>query len=284
MRTLLVATLGIAIAFGGVLLICRLFEVRLLDPVFVSGWVLVAVMAFQLVMRIKNRFPSLVPGTALVWTRRHTATGLFGLLVFAHHVGYSLPDTGFELALFIIFSAVAGSGLVGLYLTTVLPHKIEEGAASGKFEDLSALSAEIAEAARRLVALSVERTGSRVFLELYTSQLHNFFERPHHAVSHLNGSRKPLQRLEFEIDQAEGRAGADLDSLVSEFKTLVRAKYALDGRHAHERALGAWLYIHLPMSYALIVLTILHTCIVYAFTSGGADLSGTAVGTVETPK
>lgn len=269
MRTLIVGAITVAAAFGCVVWLSRIFESRLLDPVFMTGWVLVAAMALQLLLRVKKRLPGLIPGTLLDWTWRHAATGLFIVLVFALHTDFSLPETALEWVLFGLFVAVTGSGLLGLYLVNVIPLRLEHESDRETFEEMPAVRARIAQSAARLAAQSLEQTGSRAVVDLYAERLHTFFDRPRHAFAHLQGSRRPLKRLVFEIEAAESDAGTGLDGPLEEMKRLVQSKYALDGRHAYELALRAWLFVHLPATYAMIVLTVVHGCIAYAFTSGG---------------
>jgi len=55
---------------------------------------------------------------------------------------------------------------------------------------------------------------------------------------------------------------------LAEIKDLVQAKDNLDYQYAHQGVLKAWLFVHIPATYGLIVLIIAHVAIVYAFSSG----------------
>lgn len=271
MRTLLLHALIIASAFAGVFWFARTFELHLLDPVFMTGWVLAAAMALQLVLRLKKHMPKLIPGGLPGWTQRHVTVGLFACLTFALHISFSLPETALEWALFTLFITVAASGLVGLYLVNVIPLKLDNDGSAAPIEETPAARARIAAAAVRLAIQSVEQSGSRAIVDLYAERLHEYFDRPRHALAHLQGSRRPLKQLVFEIDAAERDDSSYHHDALEELKQLVRSKYALDGRHVHELAFKAWLFVHLPATYALIVVTIFHVCAVYAFTLGGHD-------------
>ncbi len=278
MRTLLLHALLIVSTYAGVFWLTQTFELHLLDPVFMTGWVLAAAMALQLVLRLKKHLPKLIPGGIPGWTERHVSIGLFAVLTFALHISFSLPDTALEWVLFTLFIAVAASGLIGLYLLNVIPLKLDNDGTAESVEETPAARARIAAAAVRLAINSVEQSGSRAIVDLYAERLHEFFDRPRHALAHLQGSRRPLKQLVFEIDAAECDDGASHHGSLEELKQLVRSKYALDGRHVHEMAFKGWLFVHLPATYALVVVTIFHVCAVYAFTLGGHD--ATAVSTV----
>lgn len=271
MRTFFLKALTVTLAFAGVSWLTQAFELRLLDPVFMTGWVLAIAMVLQLVLRLKKHMPQLIPGGLPGWAERHIAIGLFAVLIFALHINFSLPETALEWALFTLFAAVAASGLIGLYLVNVIPLKLDHDGTSEPSEATPAARARIAASAVRLAIQSVEQSGSRAIVDLYTERLHEFFDRPRHALAHLQGSRRPLKQLEFEIEAAERDDRLSPHDPLDELKALVRSKYALDSRHAHELALKAWLFVHLPATYALVVLTLFHVCTVYAFTLGGVD-------------
>ena len=273
MSKILMRTLTVTAAFGTVFWLMHIFELRLLDPVYMTGWVLAVAMALQLMLRLKKRLPGLIPGNLSGWTERHVAIGLFTVLIFALHTSFTWPETGLEWALWCLFFLVAASGLTGLYLVSVAPLRLDPDTARETLDEMPAERARIAAAAVRLAISSVEQSGSRAIVDLYAERLHEFFDRPRHAFAHLQGSRRPLTRLVFEIDAAERDACAGQHNALHELKALVRSKYALDGRRAQELALRAWLFVHLPATYALIVVTVLHVCAVYAFTSGGPDVT-----------
>ena len=60
-----------------------------------------------------------------------------------------------------------------------------------------------------------------------------------------------------------------LANLESVFAQLVRQKDGLDYHRALQRALKLWLFVHLPFTYALMLFTLFHIVLVFAF-SGGA--------------
>jgi hypothetical protein len=74
--------------------------------------------------------------------------------------------------------------------------------------------------------------------------------------------------LTDEIDILIGYVdGAGKDKLAV-IRNLVVEKDRLDHAHVHLGLLKGWLYIHVPVTYALVVLTVLHGFVAYAFSSG----------------
>lgn len=270
MRPLILWAALVFLSFAGTLFAAAWFDRNLLDAVYLTGWVLVAVMAAQLLLRMKKLMPDWLPGSQLAWTRRHVALGAFAILAFAHHCSYTWPDTSLEWLLFGLFATVTASGVIGLYLQTSIPVRLDRNPHRMPAEEIPAERERMAELARQLALAAYERTGSRSLVDIYAERLHAFFERPHDAFAHLQGSQRPLKRLAFAIDQGEPHGHGEEHTRLKE---LVASKYALDEKHAHEMLMRAWLFVHLPATYMLIAVTLAHIWIVYAFTSGPPKLT-----------
>ena len=58
-------------------------------------------------------------------------------------------------------------------------------------------------------------------------------------------------------------------AVLEKLAQLVRRKDGLDYHHALQTALKLWLFAHVPLTYSLIIFSLLHIVLVYAF-SGGA--------------
>jgi peptidoglycan biosynthesis protein MviN/MurJ (putative lipid II flippase) len=56
---------------------------------------------------------------------------------------------------------------------------------------------------------------------------------------------------------------------IEKLAQLVRQKDGLDYHRALQLALRLWLFIHIPLTYGLMVFTVLHVVLVFGF-SGGA--------------
>ena len=119
------------------------------------------------------------------------------------------------------------------------------------------------------LALSAHNTESlQTIWQLYATQLRDFFSGPRNLAAHLGGSHLPLKRLCHEIESSESAVEVlDRDKLLS-LKTLAVEKDKLDDWFAHQGLLRVWTFVHVPATYALIVVTLLHVAIVYAFSAG----------------
>ncbi len=244
------------------------YDAALRDPRYFDGWVLCAAMIVQLVLHIRKTLPALPLGRAASWLRAHIYTGYFIIAAFALHTGFSLPDAPLEWIVWGFFILVAVSGTIGAYLSWSIPEKLSYDGEPITFERIPAFRFALAQEVETLAMQSMERTGSLAISDLYVDRLRAFLERPRNVLAHLRGVRRPLQGLCVEIDNLEpvfDTAGKETLRLI---RDRVVAKDGLDFQHAHLGLLQIWLFVHIPATYSVIALTIIHILVVYAFSSG----------------
>ncbi len=70
-----------------------------------------------------------------------------------------------------------------------------------------------------------------------------------------------------EIDSLSSFVDKPSRDKLAAVKILVREKDALDFARVHLWLGQAWLFVHIPMTYALCVLAAFHVLVVYAFSS-----------------
>jgi hypothetical protein len=105
-------------------------------------------------------------------------------------------------------------------------------------------------------------------MDLYISHLRDFFQGPRNLTFHLIGSQAPVKRLIDEIDNLSRYSDQQSRERLVTIKNLVTQKDRLDFARVYLGLTRLWLLVHVPVTYALIVMTVLHVLIVYAFSSG----------------
>jgi hypothetical protein len=113
---------------GGLFWLVWIYGNGLRDPRYLDGWVLAGGMSFQLAFHIAIKTASLPPKSAARWRKMHIYVGYLLVAAFISHSDFSLPDTGFEWALWAGFVLVTLSGIFGTYLAWSLKakHAIDE--------------------------------------------------------------------------------------------------------------------------------------------------------------
>jgi hypothetical protein len=72
-----------------------------------------------------------------------------------------------------------------------------------------------------------------------------------------------------ELDDLRRFATEQERATLEKLAALVRQKDGLDYHRALQLALKLWLFVHIPLTYALLIFTLLHIVLVLGF-SGGA--------------
>jgi len=267
---LLIATIS-----GGLFWLVWIYANGLRDPRYLDGWVLAGGMALQLSFHIAKK-AGLSLKSAMRWLKIHIFVGYLLIAAFISHAGFSLPDTNFEWALWTGFVLVTLSGIFGTYLAWSLKAKgrIDEGVS---YDRIPTLRVELELAFLRAVA-ETDPTAAAIDLpglphdawitDLYTTHLGDFFQGPRNFTAHLIGSQRPLKRLTDEIDNLSGYVDQQSREKLAAIKNLVVEKHRLDFARVYLGLTKGWLFVHVPVTYALTVLTVLHVLVVYAFSSG----------------
>ena len=246
------------------------------DPRYLDGWVLAGGMSVQLYFHIAIKRASLSPKSAMRWRKIHIFLGYLLIAAFISHSDFSLPDTGFEWALWTDFVLVSLSGIFGTYLAWSLKAKgrIDDGVSYDRIPTRRAELAREVDAAvaeTDLAAAQIALPGlphDAWIIDLYTNHLRDFFQGPRNFAAHLIGSQRPRKRLIDEIDSLSRYVDQQSQEKLAAIKILVVEKDRLDFARVYLGLTKAWLFVHVPVTYALIVLTVLHVLVVYAYSSG----------------
>jgi hypothetical protein len=261
---------------GGLFWLVWIYGNGLRDPRYLDGWVLAAGMSLQLYFHIAIKTASLSPKSASALRKFHIFLGYLLIAAFISHSDFSLPDTGFEWALWACFVLVTLSGIFGTYLAWArqAKHEIDERAGTDR---ISARRAELAQEVHAIIAMTDPATAAFALpappddawiKDLYTNHLRDFFQGPRNITAHLIGSRRPLQRMTNEIDNLSRYVDKQAQEKLAAIKALVVEKDQLDLARVYLGLNKGWLFVHVPVTYALIVLTVLHVLVAYAFSSG----------------
>ncbi len=266
----------IAALSGGLFWLVWIYGNGLRDPRYLDGWILAGGMSLQVWFHIAIKTAGLSPKSAIRWRKFHIFLGYLLIAAFISHSDFSLPDTRFEWALWVCFVMVTLSGIFGTYLAWSLQtrHDVDEQVGHDR---IPARRAELAQEVQVTVA-KADPAAAQLGLpappydawiaELYSNRLIDFFQGPRNVAAHLVGSQRPLKQLTDEIDNLSRYVDKQNQEKLSEIKKLVVEKDRLDLAHVHLVLSKGWLFVHVPFTYALIVLTVLHVLVVYAFSSG----------------
>jgi hypothetical protein len=270
--------LSIAAISGGLFWLVWVYGNGLRDPRYLDGWLLVVGMSVQLYFHIAIKTASLSPKAAMRWRKTHIFLGYLLIAAFISHSDFSLPDTAFEWSLWAGFVLITLSGIFGTYLTWSLKakHVIDDGVSydripTRRVELARDVQAAVAKTDAAATAIALPAPPHDAWIrDLYATRLRDFFQGQRNSTAHLIGSQRPLKRLTDEIDNLSRYVDQRSQGKLAAIKSLVVEKDRLDFARVYLGLAKCWLFVHVPVTYALIVLTVLHVIVVYAFSARAA--------------
>ncbi len=245
-----------------------LYDMSLRDSAFMNGWVLFTGMVLLSVFNLRKKLNILPLIRVATWLQIHVYVGLICLLLFLLHTDFALPNGWFEIVLWALYMTMTTSGIVGIGLSRLLPHRISARGERVIFERIPVLRAQIARDVEDLAMSSVKETRASTIADFYTAELAPYLRRPRHLLGHLLGANRPERRLHVAIRELERYLDERGRQILEEIDALVSAKADLDYQYATQLTLKGWLFFHLPLNYGLMLFSIAHIVIVYAFATG----------------
>ena len=231
----------------------------------VSGLVLFALILLLALFNARKKLPFLPLINASAWLQVHVYAGLFVMALFLIHIGFKPPRGRLETVLALLFGAVSFSGVVGLAISRWVPARLTLHGENVIFERIPALRWKIKQEAETLALASLAQTQSTTIADFYEQRLRAYFERPRHLWSHLLGYSKPLHALLSEVDALDRYLNAEERKLMVEIARLIRLKENLDFQLAAQGLLKLWLFVHIPLTYTLILLGLIHGLFAWKF-------------------
>ena len=234
---------------------------------FLTGWALLAGMFVLTIYNARKKLPFVPLGKSETWLQIHICLGFFTTLLFLIHLNFRLPHGWFEIMLAWLFVLVSGSGMAGLFLSRTMPRRLATRGGEVIFEKIPALCHALKTEAEQL-SLGADAK-SPVVAEFYAKRLAPFFAGSGNFWLHLAESRREASGLLAELEDLRRFANDAERKKIERLAALVRQKDGLDYHRALQLALRLWLFVHIPLTYGLLIFTALHIVLVFGF-SGGA--------------
>lgn len=236
---------------------------------YLSGAILFVIMVFLALYNGRKKLPFLPLGRSETWLQIHIYAGLFTVVLFLAHVRFRPPTGGFETILAWLYLLVTGSGIFGLIWTRTLPKRLTTRGGEVLFERIPAIRRHLQEQVEMLALKTMPDAHSTTIADFYTRHLQDFFDGPRNLSLHIMEIRRPLNLLQNQIAELNRYLGESERATLDKIAMLVRQKDGLDYHQALQLLLRGWLFVHIPLTYSLMIFSIVHIVLVYGF-SGGA--------------
>lgn len=235
---------------------------------YFTGWLILGSIVVLIILNLRKKITVLSLGSVFEWTQIHLYVGWLSLFLFFLHLSWSLPNGLLEISMAVLYLGVVLSGVVGSYLYHALPKRLSRRGEEVLFERIPKFRRVLMMQAEALMNQAVEESQSTTLMDFYILRLHPFFCKPHHYFQHLMDSNHSRFQLFNELQGMERYLDHREQLILKKLIKLVERKDDLDYHHALQGTLRYWLFVHIPLSYGLLVLILVHVATVFGFRGG----------------
>ncbi|MEX0611240.1 MAG: hypothetical protein WD738_06575 [Pirellulales bacterium] len=258
------------LVIAGIALWVRAQGRTLNSSAFTTGYLLLAAVLFLALYNVRKKLPFLPLGSSAAWLQWHLYVGMGTVGIFALHLGPTWPRGVLDTLLAALYLLTVASGILGLYLTRAIPAQLARVGKEIIYEQIPAFRRQVQRRAGEVVLESVATSGATTLADFYIARLYDFFGRSRewlYLVRPTTARRRSLMRemqdLRRYLSEAEQTA-------MERLFALVRRKDDLDFHDARQKLLKTWLFVHIGLTYALVLLGFLHGLLAHAFHGGAA--------------
>ena len=236
------------------------------EATVLSGYVLVVLFVFLGLFNVRKKLAMLPVGRASYWTAAHSVGGVLAIgLYFVHTAGTVWPGGSAERLLAGLFYLVSLSGLVGYALQRLIPSRLTRSGVEVIYERVPAELADIRHRVEALVSAATEQHGSDTLARHYVESLGWFFRRPRFFFDHLGGGRRGQAWVTRETAAVARYLDESEKACLDEITELGELKDRVDFHWSLQSLLRYWLFVHIPLAAAAIVLAVWHVLLVHVY-------------------
>lgn len=237
------------------------------DTGFSTGYLLLSAVTFLSLYGLRKRLSFLRGlGSSSTWMQLHIYVALGAVAVFLMHIGFRIPQGRLEQVLAILFVGVSGSGVWGLYITRVYPRRLTATKQEYVFERIPIERLVLVQQAQAVAIATASH--SETLGHFFHDKLLPFFLQ-RRSIWYLAFPNGRLRRsLLAELKSLDRYLAPPLRSSAMTLGRLVQKKDDMDFHFALQGQLKLWLFLHIALTYSLIVMALIHTVLAHAFDGG----------------
>lgn len=231
---------------------------------FFSGWVLFVFICLLYSFHLRKKITGIFLFKVSSWMQVHIYTGLLASAIFLLHVGWQMPEGLLKQLLYVLFILESISGLLGLIISRILPPCLARNGIVLYLEIISKQQ-QIRKEVESLVEHSLQQMQSSTIADFFQRHLLVFLLKPRYFWQHILQSKKHIHQLISEIESLQRYLNTDEQQIIDKISVLVIEKNRLDYQYAGQSLLKRWLFVHIPLSYGLLLFILIHMILVYAY-------------------
>lgn len=207
-------------------------------------------MVFEGLMAVRNRRPAWRLGRASTWMRGHIWLGFLAVPLALFHSGFSTGGVA-STCLLILLLLVTASGILGLALQQVIPRMMTVRVEMETiYEQIPHVVAQLQQEARDRVSKAGHEELTRFFAEEM-----EVFLTPRAPRDHRLGEAGRADALFGQLRRAVPQT---LHETVADLAHICEERRQLAEQERLHRWLHGWLLVHVPASYALLLMVAAH--------------------------
>ncbi|QDT00631.1 hypothetical protein [Adhaeretor mobilis] len=261
------ATISVALV-ALVALWVRFVESSLGRSAYHTGWLLLAMLVALASYSLRKRLPVLPLGRSAIWLQAHLYIAFASVGIFLLHIQFRWPNGILESILACVFAATIISGLVGLYWTRTIPKKLAKVGEEVLYEEIPRLRVILRDRAQNMVLATVRTSGEATLGEYYEQRLRSYFARPRGWRYRLRPSSDVRKALMADLTEATRYFSDTERKSAEQLFSLVRRRDDLDYHDALQWRLKTWLFVHVALTYPLLLLALAHGWLAHLFAGG----------------
>ena len=260
--TLSLATVVVA---GGLAVAWQLGRIALRPVAMYSGWLLLALLLVLTFFSARKKLPFIPLLNASTWLQAHIYLGWLACFVFLLHIRARLPAGPVEFPLALVFIFVVGSGVFGLWLSRWLPPRLTRSGESLVYERIPVLRHRMLTEVKEIVRSAEAETQSTTLADFYVRVLAGYFAHVPAWLAPLAGGDAEHHRVNLELEGLRRFLSTREIAIADQLAELIEAKRNLDSQLAGQRLLKLWLFMHIPLTFVLLVFTAAHVWLVLQY-------------------
>jgi hypothetical protein len=245
--------------------VLQVYATALKNSQWLSGWILVALIVVLMLYNARKKIPFLPIGRNRSWLQLHLYVGLIATFVFMMHLQWRWPDGYIEFPLALLFVIISASGVAGILMSRLFARRLAHQGEQLIFERIPGFAVTLRDSAEALVRDSIETTESTTLADFYSRNVAEFFARPRFSFRYLFNSRRRYFKLTNELAAQERYMNDKETEFAEQLLDLVTQKNSLDIQYALQLTLKSWLFVHIPLTYAMVLVLLAHIVLVYGF-------------------
>lgn len=263
--------IGVAVtltALVGVRLWAERMENRLQSSSYFTGWLLLSAIVVLAAFQLRRKLPAAPFGSAATWLQAHIYLGLGSAGLYAIHAPWRWPNGILETTLSFVYLATFASGAIGLYWTRSLPRRLSRLGREVIYEQIGAERHRIQQRAQGVILSAVRTAGATTLGEFYNARLHDYFSTRRDWSFRLWPTSVLRKSLLAALTETTRYLSDDERKTAEQLFALLRERDDLDYSESLQWRLKAWLFVHIALTYPLLLAAGLHAWTAHLFNGG----------------